>query len=190
VDVVNQDWRDQNAAGWAKAARVRHHIEDVSHQVSAYNPASAYEIVPEPRPDTGDDSHATDLRLKVLRKPSTELLTTIGDALHNLRSCLDSVAFELAMRHTGGTMTEKQQRAVHGLRLADLASLRPPASAGPWPNFVTTTGAQATGQRATSGLTVISLVTRQEIIPLTCEKTLHRTRTSCHGARVRPRARK
>lgn len=109
---MNQEWRDPNAAWWAKAARARHHIEDVSHQVSAYNPASAYEIVPEPRPDTGDDSHATDLRLKVLRKPPTELLTTIGDALHNLRSCLDSVAFELAMRHTGGTITEKQQRAV------------------------------------------------------------------------------
>jgi hypothetical protein len=78
--------------------------------VSDYNPASAYEIVPEPRSGTGEDSHATDLRLKVPRKPPTELLTTIGDALHNLRSCLDSVAF--AMRHTGGTMTEKQQRAV------------------------------------------------------------------------------
>jgi hypothetical protein len=112
VDVVNQDWRDPNTAWWAKAARARHHIEDVSRQVSAYDPASAYEIAPESRPDTGDDSYATDLRLKVLRKPPTELLTTIGDALHNLRSCLDSVAFELAMRHTGGTMTERQQRAV------------------------------------------------------------------------------
>src|SRR6185437_7842973 len=80
--------------------------------VLAFDPGSAYEVVPEPRPDTGDGSHLTDLRLRVLRKPPTEMLATIGYALHNMRSCLDSIAFELATCHPGGSMTGTQQRVV------------------------------------------------------------------------------
>src|SRR5260370_27355443 len=37
--------------------------------------------------------------------------TTIGDALHNMGWCLDSVAYELARRHLGDVMTDKQQGA-------------------------------------------------------------------------------
>jgi hypothetical protein len=41
-----------------------------------------------------------------------QLLTTIGDALHNLRSSLNCFAYELARRHLGDVMTAGQQRAV------------------------------------------------------------------------------
>jgi hypothetical protein len=41
----------------------------------------------------------------------TKLLTTVGDALHNMRSCLDSVAFELARRHLDDHMSEEQEEA-------------------------------------------------------------------------------
>jgi len=109
---MSGDWRDPDAAWWAKAGRARQHILDLGRQVLAFDPGSAYEVVPESRPDTGDGAHIIDLRLRVLRKPPTEMLTTIGDALHNMRSCLDSIAFELATRHTGGSMTDKQERAI------------------------------------------------------------------------------
>ena len=37
--------------------------------------------------------------------------TTIGDALHNLRSALDCAAYELARRHVGCDLTEKEELA-------------------------------------------------------------------------------
>jgi hypothetical protein len=40
-----------------------------------------------------------------------ELLTTIGDAVHNMRSCLDSAAHELARQHLGCEMTELLAKA-------------------------------------------------------------------------------
>jgi hypothetical protein len=51
-------------------------------------------------------------RFKVLRQPPVQLLTAIGDAIHNMRSALDSVAYELARQHFNGAMTEDQKRAV------------------------------------------------------------------------------
>jgi hypothetical protein len=110
---VTQDWDDRDAAWWAKANRARHHVDAVSRLVAAYDPATAYNIVPAPGPDREPGSRTTILRLHELRKPPAELLTTIGDVLHNLRSCLDSVAFELAQRTAGGNLTEKQERAIY-----------------------------------------------------------------------------
>jgi hypothetical protein len=110
---VNNSWQDQDAAWWAKAHRARHHIDAVRELVAAYNPATAYEIVAEPAAASAPGVGVTDLRLKELRKPPTELLTTIGDVLHNLRSCLDSVAFELAQRSSGGAMSPKQEKAIY-----------------------------------------------------------------------------
>jgi hypothetical protein len=40
------------------------------------------------------------------------MLAGSGDALHNMRSCLDSIAYELARRHLGGNMTGDQEWAV------------------------------------------------------------------------------
>ena len=40
-----------------------------------------------------------------------EISTTIGDILHNLRSALDSLAYEMALRGRDRPMTKKQERA-------------------------------------------------------------------------------
>jgi hypothetical protein len=71
-----------------------------------YEMCEPYEIVAEP---TGI-ANETAYRLRILKPVPVELQTTAGDAFHNMRSCLDSVAYELAARHVGN-LTEKQQLA-------------------------------------------------------------------------------
>lgn len=66
----------------------------------------------EVRREPADTPGTVAFRLHVVRPVPAELSTAIGDALHNLRSSLDSVAYELARRHVGDGMTERQQKAV------------------------------------------------------------------------------
>ena len=74
---------------------------------AAYERAAAYEIHREATDIPGQDAY----RFHVRAPAPVELLTTIGDALHNMRSCLDSVAYKLARRHLGDQMTSRQQAA-------------------------------------------------------------------------------
>lgn len=99
-------WTDPAAAWWAKAARARAHIDTVTEIMLAYQRSEPYEIVRE-----AGHPGRRDFRLHVREPVPTVVLTTIGDVLHNLRSCLDSVAFELARRHLNDRMTDKQERA-------------------------------------------------------------------------------
>jgi hypothetical protein len=71
-----------------------------------YEMCRPYEIVAEP---TGI-ANETAYRFRIRKPVPVELQTTAGDAFHNMRSCLDSVAYELAVRHVGN-LTEKQQLA-------------------------------------------------------------------------------
>jgi hypothetical protein len=103
---VYESWQDPSAAWWAKARRASKHIQDIGPMIAEFRPATACEVLRET-----STPGETDLRLHVRRSPSAEILTTIGDALHNMRSCLDSVAFELARRHVGESMTEGQRSA-------------------------------------------------------------------------------
>ena len=100
-------WWDASAAWWAKAARAKKHIQDVGLLVAGLERAAPYEISRE----VTDQPGRVAFRFRLLEPVPVDLLTTIGDALHNLRSCLDSVAFELARRHVGDAMTERQESA-------------------------------------------------------------------------------
>jgi hypothetical protein len=105
---VERSWQDPSTAWWAKGRRASKHIDDIGAILAEFDPSTAYRVDCEPTGETGK----TALRLSVLRSVPVELLTTIGDALHNMRSCLDSVAFELALRTLGKEMTDRQQKAV------------------------------------------------------------------------------
>lgn len=103
-DGVDLSWQDPSAAWWAKARRARKHIVDFGVLLAAFDPGSAYRLY---RETVGAE---TALRFRVLWPVPSELLTTIGDALRNMRSCLDSVAVELARRTLGDEMTEDSGR--------------------------------------------------------------------------------
>jgi hypothetical protein len=51
-------------------------------------------------------------RFRVHREPPTDLLAAIGDAVHNLRSALDAMAYGLAVLHTG-PLTDEQETATY-----------------------------------------------------------------------------
>jgi hypothetical protein len=104
--VSSDSWWDPAAAWWAKAARARKHVEDALAMAVQYEMCKPYEIAAEP---TGI-ANETAYRFRILKPVPVELQTTAGDAFHNMRSCLDSVAYELAVRHVGN-LTEKQQLA-------------------------------------------------------------------------------
>jgi hypothetical protein len=101
---VDDGWWEPVAAWWAKAARARAHIETIGAMVREYLHGGAYEVVAK-----AAGPGRTEFRVRLLKPVPSELLTTIGDALHNMRSCLDSIAFELACRHVGDMFTEKLQ---------------------------------------------------------------------------------
>jgi hypothetical protein len=100
-------WWDRSSAWWAKAARARKHIEDISSMVWAFERSDPYEIRSDPTGQPGELAYRVHVRTSV----PPEIVTTIGDALHNMRSCLDSIAFELARQYVGDGIFERQQRA-------------------------------------------------------------------------------
>jgi hypothetical protein len=102
-----ESWRDPSAAWWAKTARAGKHIDDIRYMINDFERRKPYEI----RRESTEHPDEVAFRFHINSALPTELLTTVGDALHNMRSCLDSVAFDLARRHLDNQMSEEQEEA-------------------------------------------------------------------------------
>lgn len=110
VALVTEDpywWLDRGSAWWAKMDRAEEHLDDLEGEVGQFIRGGTYEVELMP----GAVPHETDLRLRISRPIPVRFSTMIGDVLHNLRSALDCVAFELARRHVGRELTEDEQQA-------------------------------------------------------------------------------
>ena len=59
--------------------------------------------------EPGEIPNETAFRLRVHRAVPVDVVTVIGDAVHNLRSALDAVAYALACQHFGGELGPKQE---------------------------------------------------------------------------------
>jgi hypothetical protein len=105
---VDQSWRDPTAAWWAKLARANTHIQDIHSMFNHFDESNACEVCRE----STDNPNQVAFRFKILQQAPVQLLTAIGDAVHNMRSALDSVAYELARQHLQDSMTDRQQKAV------------------------------------------------------------------------------
>lgn len=100
-------WADPEAAWWAKLRRAQVHITAVKTALAEYEASESWTIEPEPGPEPNQVTY----RLRVHRPVPSDVITMIGDAVHNLRTALDAVAYELARGHVVGTMTAKQEQA-------------------------------------------------------------------------------
>lgn len=100
-------WRDPTSAWWAKVDRAKHHINTLATDVDSFFRSTAYEVLTEP----GEQPDETIYRLRMHRPIPVHFSTTIGDALHNLRSALDCAAYEMARRHVGRELTEQEELA-------------------------------------------------------------------------------
>jgi hypothetical protein len=100
-------WLDHTSAWWAKADRAQHHLRLLDRLVAEFRASEPYRVVPRPTDTPG----RTEYRLHIHKPVPPEISTTIGDILHNLRSALDSLAYEMALRGRDRPMTKKQERA-------------------------------------------------------------------------------
>jgi hypothetical protein len=99
-------WMDQDSSWWAKANRAKEHIDSLRRQVDDYRASALYSLTPEPTEKLARLAY----RLRFPKPVPATVSTTVGDALHSLRAALESLAFEVARRSQGGTLTAKQER--------------------------------------------------------------------------------
>ncbi len=100
-------WLDPTSAWWAKANRAQHHVRSLGQQVEAFRASTPYTVVPQ----ATDTPGRTEYRLRVHQPMPVEISTTVGDVLHNLRSALDSLAYEIARRGLDRPMTIEEEEA-------------------------------------------------------------------------------
>lgn len=93
--------------------------------MGAFEESEAYTVL---REETGKPNVVA-FRFKITRQVSVELLTTIGDAVHNMRSTLDAVAYELACQHLNGVMTDTH---LQGLGPGAPSHRQSSGSSSPW----------------------------------------------------------
>jgi hypothetical protein len=105
-----EEWlSDPEAPWWAKLRRAQAHINEVRQRADALQSEEVWSIQ---RESANADSWAYLFRIH--RAVSADLRAAVGDAVANMRSALDYVAYELARHHIvkmGGEMGDKEEAA-------------------------------------------------------------------------------
>lgn len=78
-----------------KLRRARDHIRALNECVRRFHKTDPYRVIRELEREGAEHVY----RVEVFREPPPYLGTVIGDALHNLRSALDSIAYDLSGPH-------------------------------------------------------------------------------------------
>ena len=128
------EWlEDPEAPWWAKLRRAQVHINEVRQRVDALQSAGIWSIEREPAADGCSYRfrlHRADgwaYRFRINRAVPADLLAAVGDAVANMRSALDYVAYELA-RHTLARLDPEALAAAIGAWLTDRSPMPQPAS--------------------------------------------------------------
>jgi hypothetical protein len=100
-------WDDPASSWWAKANRAHEHLDSLRAQVDEFRASRPYSLTPEPT----DVPERLAYRLKFVQPIPIRISTTVGDILSNLRASLESLAFEVARRTQGGSLTPEQESA-------------------------------------------------------------------------------
>jgi hypothetical protein len=104
---MSPGWNDPEAAWWAKLHRAAIHIAEVRKRYEAFKATKPWSVEEFP----GEAPNERGFRLRVSAPVPAELVTVMGDAIHNMRSALDAVAYELAVRHVGAELDPEQEKA-------------------------------------------------------------------------------
>jgi hypothetical protein len=110
---VEQQARFKSADFSRKLDRAKTHIDTLEESVQRWLESDAYTLTEEFEPETGD--HV--LKAKVTEPPSDQWPLLIGDAVHNLRSALDHIAYKLALdgyqtQNAGAAIPSGHQRRI------------------------------------------------------------------------------
>ena len=82
-----------------KVERANCHIRDLNNEIVGYIKSNPYRLVVEENTDTG----GYNLTMRVKEKIPCSWPSIIGDVIHNLRSALDLMIFEIVSPHTNNT---------------------------------------------------------------------------------------
>lgn len=104
---INPVWQDADAPWWAKMRRAEAHIRSLRERLEDINADPPWSVKPEP----GRQANETAFRLHVRSSIPVDLVTVVGDAVHNMRSALDTIAFALAREYVGSPLSESQEQA-------------------------------------------------------------------------------
>jgi hypothetical protein len=106
TDDERRQWMvDPECPWWAKLRRAESLINEIEARFNTLNRAgSGWEIIREP-----DAEQALVYRIRFPKTISADFAVLVGDAIHNLRSSLDQVAYQLAVQHSG-PLTEDTER--------------------------------------------------------------------------------
>jgi hypothetical protein len=91
-----------------KLRRAREHIAAAAEIVQEWLGGDAFLIESKLNLATG----RTERRVRLSEAPPDQLALVVGDAVHNLRAALDHAVFDAASECVGGTLTEKEERAL------------------------------------------------------------------------------
>jgi hypothetical protein len=93
--------------GGRSSTRAEVHLRSRRDQVEQYEPANAYEVAPEP----SDPPDRVGYQVHVRRQVPVAISIIVGDIVHNLRPALDSLAYEMAVRHVGRPLKDAEPKA-------------------------------------------------------------------------------
>ena len=100
---------DLDAAWWAKLRRASTHRGTLRGLADEFQASEPYTLNPEP----GERPNEVAYRLRIRREAPAEISTVVGDVLHNLRSALDSLAYELAVQSKGAALTRRESEVTY-----------------------------------------------------------------------------
>ncbi|MFC0532327.1 hypothetical protein [Phytohabitans kaempferiae] len=104
---LDPTWLDASAPWNVKARRAARHLTELRQEVDAFRSRRPFALTPEPTDTPGRLAY----RLKFREPIPADLSAIVGDVLHNLRSALECVAYELAQRTRGAALTPTEERA-------------------------------------------------------------------------------
>lgn len=93
-----------------KCERAKEHLDSLKSEIAVYLSRKPYAVIREAHPE---DPIRRVPRLKIHEDPPARLGIIVGDAVHNLRSALDHLAFQLALAHAlahGVALTAKEEK--------------------------------------------------------------------------------
>jgi hypothetical protein len=107
VTQLDRTWLEPSTPWNVKALRAARHLSELRLAVAAFRDRRPFGLVPEPTEIPGRLAY----RLRFREPIPVDLSAIIGDVVHNLRSAMECVAYEIARRSHGATLTAAEERA-------------------------------------------------------------------------------
>jgi hypothetical protein len=98
---------DPELSWWAKIGQAERHCERLTELYNRYRVAEPFHVEAEP---TGEADRVA-YRLRLTEPMPLEIPLIVGDLLHNLRSALDSLVYEMTTRAAGRRLKPEEERA-------------------------------------------------------------------------------